>query len=77
MQAQPYITAILQARHPESILRIVNRMIHKLVAAAKSSAARDPKHDAKILNGMLQQQGCLKILKHNCVTRAFIGWHNL
>lgn len=66
MQALPYITAILQVCHPDSIHKIVNRMIHKLVAAAKSSAVCDPKHDAKILNGMLQQQSCLKILKQLC-----------
>lgn len=56
IQALPYITAILQARHPDSIRGIVNTVIHKLVAAAKSSAVLDPKHDTKILNGMLQHK---------------------
>lgn len=71
-QAWPYITAAPQACHPQSTDRVVNRMIHKPVAAAKSSAVHDPKHAAEILNGMWQQQSCLKSLKHNCVTRAFI-----
>lgn len=54
LQALPYITAILQAHHPDSIHGIVNTVIHKLVAAAKSRAVLDPKHDTEILNGMLQ-----------------------
>jgi hypothetical protein len=76
MEAEPYITAALQACHLESIRKIVNRMIHKLVAAAKSSTVRDPKYSAKILNGVLQQQSCLKILKHNGVNWTSIGCCN-
>lgn len=55
MQALLYVTAVLQARHPESIHRTVNRMIRKLVAASRSSAVHDPKHDAKILKGMVHK----------------------